>query len=252
MYHHLDEEQPSGEFSLAAAEFRRQMHWLARRGFTTLTFDSLFAVLDGAASCPARPVMITFDDGYRSFADVAAPALAAHGMTATVFLVAGEIGGRNRWDEGRDIEPRPLMDATAIESIISRGFEIGVHGWRHRDLTGCSPAAAVEETAAAGESLRRRFNVAADVFAYPYGRHRPADAALLRQAGYRGAVSIFSTARTVTGNRYSMRRIHVHAGDTLLRFAAKLTRPYLQYAGWRDVRGATGLPAGNSEYSAHG
>jgi hypothetical protein len=66
-------------------------------------------------------------------------------------------------------------------------------------------------------------------------------------------VSIFSGASTVTGDRYAMRRIYVHGGDSWLRFTAKLTRPYLRYAAWRDRRGTTGLlPASSSESPAHG
>ena len=131
-------------------------------------------------------------------------------------------------------------------------IEIGAHGFHHRDLTACSESEAAEETAVARDALCQRFETSVDVFAFPYGLHTPREKVVLRQCGYRGAVSIFSSSRTVTGDRYAMRRIHVHAGDGRMRFAAKLTRPYLRYAGWRDGRGATGLAVYEHECSVHG
>jgi peptidoglycan/xylan/chitin deacetylase (PgdA/CDA1 family) len=252
MYHHLECGPITAEFSLPAEVFTRQLDWLERRGYTTLSFDGLFAILDGSRPRPQRPVIITFDDGYESFAELAVPALLERGMTATVFVVAGEVGGYNRWDEAHGVVRRRLMDAAAIHAALGRGFEIGAHGFRHRDLTACSESEAAEETVVARDRLCQRFGTSVDVFAFPYGLHTPREKAILRQCGYRGAVSIFSSSRTVTGDRYAMRRIHVHAGDGPMRFAAKLTRLYLRYAGWRDGRGATGPAVYERECSVHG
>ena len=48
-------------------------------------------------------------------------------------------------------------------------------------------------------------------------------------------MSVFSDAPTVTANRYAMRRVYIHSGDTDLRFRLKLTGAYLRYKAWRDV-----------------
>jgi peptidoglycan/xylan/chitin deacetylase (PgdA/CDA1 family) len=251
MYHHLERGVPTGEFSLAVDDFKRQLDWLAARAFTTLTFRQLFEICDGVRPSPARPLIITFDDGYESFRELAVPALVERRMSATLFVVAGEIGEYNRWDTGR-APHRRLMNAAAIESVVDAGIELGGHGWRHRDLTLCSDGDAYDEIAATRQLLAERFAAPVDVFAYPYGRYRPAQRALVERAGYRGAVSIFSPSATVTGDRYAMRRIYVHSGDGWLRFTAKLTAPYLRYAAWRDGRGAAGVHVPGHECPAHG
>ena len=48
-----------------------------------------------------RLVAFTFDDGFASVARHAAPVLSAHGVGATVFCVAGHVGGRNDWSTDR-------------------------------------------------------------------------------------------------------------------------------------------------------
>lgn len=66
------------------AQFRRQVEAIARIG-RPIGMDDLIAALDGAR-LPANPIMVTFDDGYRSCRDVALPILRALGVPATFFI----------------------------------------------------------------------------------------------------------------------------------------------------------------------
>jgi peptidoglycan/xylan/chitin deacetylase (PgdA/CDA1 family) len=250
MYHDLEADDSRTEFSISIDQFESHLDWLRNHGFTTIGFNGLLAALEGHP-LPSKPAMITFDDGYESFRRLAVPALAARHMTATVFIVAGEIGGFNRWDSSTGGPERALMDEQGIREVLGAGIEVGSHGWNHRDLTRCSPPELEAEIVRSRHALRDRFGDVAEVFAYPYGRHSVGHFDQLESAGYRAAVSIFSLAATVTGNVYAMRRIHIHSEDTSLRFKAKVSAPYLRYAAWRDRRGMTGLPH-NHEVPAHG
>jgi peptidoglycan/xylan/chitin deacetylase (PgdA/CDA1 family) len=72
------------------AQFRRHVETLVRIG-TPIGMATLLAALDGAA-LPRNPVMITFDDGYRSCRDVALPILRELGVPATFFIATGFAG----------------------------------------------------------------------------------------------------------------------------------------------------------------
>lgn len=65
-------------------QLRRRLEMLARIG-TPITMAELLSALDGAA-LPPNPVMVTFDDGYRSCHDVALPILRELGIPATFFI----------------------------------------------------------------------------------------------------------------------------------------------------------------------
>src|ERR1041385_3709045 len=88
-YHHVADNDPASPFDRNIADatpgqFRRQMEALARYG-TPIGIDELVRALDGAP-LPRNPVMVTFDDGYRTCHDVALPILRAVGVRATFFI----------------------------------------------------------------------------------------------------------------------------------------------------------------------
>src|SRR5262245_49346607 len=88
-YHHVADHDPGSPFDREIADatpeqFRRQVEALARYG-TPIGIDELLRALDGAP-LPKNPVMVTFDDGYRSCHDVALPILRAVGVQATFFV----------------------------------------------------------------------------------------------------------------------------------------------------------------------
>src|SRR5690349_9122872 len=96
-YHHVADGDPASPFDHNIADatpgqFRRQMEALARYG-TPIGIDELCRALDGAP-LPKNPVMVTFDDGYRSCHDVALPILRAVGMRATFFIPTAYINDR--------------------------------------------------------------------------------------------------------------------------------------------------------------
>src|SRR5262249_34352288 len=88
-YHHIADHDPTcrSDRNIAdatPAQFRWQMEALARYG-TPIGADELLRALDGAP-LPRNPVMVTFDDGYRSCHDVALPILREVGVRATFFV----------------------------------------------------------------------------------------------------------------------------------------------------------------------
>jgi peptidoglycan/xylan/chitin deacetylase (PgdA/CDA1 family) len=88
-YHHISERGPGYRFDpdiadADQAQFRRQVETLARYG-TPIDVNDLLRAIEGDA-LPKNPVMITFDDGYRSCHDVALPILKQLGVPATFFI----------------------------------------------------------------------------------------------------------------------------------------------------------------------
>jgi len=80
-----------------AASFAAEMD-LVRELFNVLSFGEAVERLM-AGALPARAVAITFDDGYANNLEVAAPILAARGLTATFFVATGFIDGGPMWND---------------------------------------------------------------------------------------------------------------------------------------------------------
>lgn len=88
-YHHIQDQDPSYPYDpdvadASPAQFRRQIELLAKY-CTPIGIDELIRAVEGAP-LPQNPVMVTFDDGYRSCHDVALPILRAVGVRATFFV----------------------------------------------------------------------------------------------------------------------------------------------------------------------
>lgn len=92
-YHRIGapDERPDLDPALVSAtpeQFERQVSHLSRN-FDVVGLDRAIGALRGEADLPGRPVLLTFDDAYRDFAEVAWPILRSHGLPATLFVPTG-------------------------------------------------------------------------------------------------------------------------------------------------------------------
>ncbi|MBM2821855.1 MAG: polysaccharide deacetylase [Thermoleophilia bacterium] len=123
-----------------------------------------------AAGIAQDAVAITFDDGFANAVEHAAPLLEERGLTATIFCVAGHLGGTNDWPSARDRGPRArLASASMLEALATEGFEIGSHGMEHAPLTGASEATLLQELSTSRTVLEDAVGTSVTSFAYPYG-----------------------------------------------------------------------------------
>src|SRR5262249_474748 len=186
-YHSLDE---SGSvISTSPVVFRAQVAELRARGFRGVPVAEVVETWRAGRSLPQGTVALAFDDGFRSVLDVALPVLQEAGFRATVFAVAGHLGGANDWPtQPRGVPLLPLPHAAGRPPLAAAGREVGSHGLRHAPLDGVAADAIEAETGGARRRLEDAAGVAVSTFAYPEGR---ADAAARRAvaAYYRAACS---------------------------------------------------------------
>jgi peptidoglycan/xylan/chitin deacetylase (PgdA/CDA1 family) len=192
------------------ALLREHLDVLADCGARTLTVSELAAALAGG-ELPERGVAITFDDGFASVAEQAAPLLAERGQRATVFCVAGAVGGVNDWpSQPRRAPRRPLADALQLRELADAGLEIGSHGVDHAPLAGAPAAAARWEVVESRAMLEELLQRPVTSFAYPYGAVPGGEIrALLRQTYEAACTTELGTVRAGT-DPFRIPRVDVH------------------------------------------
>jgi putative peptidoglycan lipid II flippase len=208
--------------------FAQQLDWLDRRGLRGVSIRELSQA--GERGAASGLVGLTFDDGYRDFLTSALPILERYGFTATLFAVAGLLGGENEWDEGL---PLPLMDEDELREVRARGIEIGSHGLSHVRLAGLDHATLTREIQDSRELLSGLLGEAVGGFCYPYGSLDDAAVRAVQEAGYAYACGVKVPSAAVS--RFSLPRMHVGERDGSLRLSVKrhLYRPYAQTVGRR-------------------
>ena len=168
-YHSISE--AGGPTSIPPAVFAMQMQGLADLGRKSLRLDEFIAWHDGRIG-KDDGVLITFDDAFEDFAQVAAPILKQHGFSALVFVPTRWLGSPEGW-QGANDPPRPLMDWATVRALADDGIEFGGHSRTHANLTRLSAADREEEIAGCAEDLSARIGKPVEGFAAPYGRVSP-------------------------------------------------------------------------------
>lgn len=241
-YHLVCSDPPSAmeRWSVTPEAFQRQMAYLSRRGYHTITVEQLWEYLTRGTALPPRPVCLTFDDGYRNNRTHAFPILARYGFSATVFLVADFLGGVNEWDR---TDPRPAL--LSWEEILDNPgptISFQSHSLSHKKLTQIPLEEAQREIGLSAEILSQGLGSPVDFFAYPYGKFDERIRDLAAAHGYKAAFSVQPGHCRPKDDLHRLKRTEIFHSDSMLDFILKLKTGY-SGRGWlrrvyRRVRGA--------------
>ena len=210
----------------------RHLRLLRRLGLRGVSQTELARAADRGEA--AGLVGLTFDDGFEDFLTTAVPVLERHGMTGTVYVVAGHMGGTNSWDTGPQF---PIMTPDQVRAVAAAGHEVGSHTTTHARLAGADPTALPAEVAGSRRLLEDVLQTDVPGFCYPYGSYDGAAADAVRAAGYDNACV---TGDYEPGDRHTLPRCYVSPGDGAVHIAARLARHRL-----RVRRNAVAATAGN-------
>ena len=194
-----------GPLRISPEVFECVVEALVEAGATAITARQAGLILDGANPGPPRPVVFTFDDGYRSVHQAAFPILQSAGWVGTIFPVTSAIGERNTWDgaAGRSLE---LVSASELVELSSAGWEIGGHTHHHVSLPSLRGADIADELRQADAALEGLLGVVPESFAYPYGHHDQVSRSVAAQR-YRWCWTIGAQRAASTDARDALPRI---------------------------------------------
>jgi peptidoglycan/xylan/chitin deacetylase (PgdA/CDA1 family) len=189
--------------------FAAQTAALARDGYSAVTLNQVYDAWFGDGRLPPKPIVLTFDDGYRGDYVFARRTLRRLRWPGDLNLLVGNLG-------------EELSDRM-VEQLIDDGWELDAHTISHLDLTTLSGARLRREVAGSRDILRGRFHQPVNFFCYPAGRFDRATIRAVRQAGYRGATTELPGDAT-RNQMYELHRIRVDGSDGVSGLAAKLER----------------------------
>jgi peptidoglycan/xylan/chitin deacetylase (PgdA/CDA1 family) len=170
------EDAPYPELYVGRTDFSKQMDWLEEQGYEAVTLEQVEEAWYGAGTLPPKPIVLSFDDGYRPQFTFALPELRKHGWAGVLNLKA----------EGSDLYE------SNVKAMIGAGWELAAHTIHHLDLTELGPEELTEEVAGSRKILQREYGVPVKDFCYPAGKFDETVIAAVEAAGYVGATTEIS------------------------------------------------------------
>lgn len=214
MYHYVAENpNPSDTarnyLSVSPSKFEEQLAYLKNNGYTTISLDELYGIYNLQIPSPAKPVVLTFDDGYIDFYTTAYPIHAKYNLKAVSFIPTGLIGTGYymNWDQIREIQKSGLVT-----------FE--GHSITHPNLTAIGPAEALRELKEGRETLQSQTGYPVNFIAYPFGATNYQVQDLALQAGFVGGVGTWPGR--ANNPSINMPRIRINGQITLENFISQL------------------------------
>jgi len=242
MYHRVSASCVRGleRWCVSPADFEWQLQFLRSLGYYSVLSSDVVSARQGEHPMRGRPILLTFDDGYRDFYETAWPLLRRYGFDAEVFIVADKIGGHADWDR-RAGPGVPLMARDQIAELARAGVRIGSHLASHRDAKSLSTDELLVEAARSRfelETLAQRDVTSVSV---PYGHY---DSRVLCTLGWCGYEAVHTTDPRVASLRthaLTVPRLEIRGDEPLRSFAAAIGRAS-EFRAWvRRIGGDSGL-----------
>ncbi len=193
--------------SVLEDRFRSQLAILAHRNLRLVDLDEYLVALDNAGA--TRCCLLTIDDGYASVLEIAAPILVERKHPAVLFVSPALLGA--------DTTPERIVSPDELLELTRLGFEIGAHGFDHRELTGLSDEELRRQCADAREHLADVLGRRPRAFSYPHGTFDTRACRAVAAAGYEVAFAV-----NRSGGRYALPRVGVYSRDGETEFRAKV------------------------------
>lgn len=170
------EDAPYPELYVGRTDFSKQMDWLEKQGYQAVTLEQVQEAWYHGGKLPPKPIVLSFDDGYRPQFTFALPTLKEHGWAGVLNLKA----------EGSDLYE------SNVKAMIAAGWELAAHTIHHLDLTELGPEELTEEVEGSRKLLQGEFNVPVNNFCYPAGQFDQTVIEAVEAAGYTGATTEIS------------------------------------------------------------
>jgi peptidoglycan/xylan/chitin deacetylase (PgdA/CDA1 family) len=217
MYHYISA-PPAGadairqDLSVAPDQFESHLAYLQQAGYKTISFTQLAFALSQQAALPDKPIIITFDDGYRDQYENAFGLLRQYDFTGTFFIFTQPIQTANvdylTWD--------------MISEMHQAGMEFGSHSHTHPDLSNRNVDFLINEILTSKAAIEEHIGQPIRVFSYPAGRYDDLTIRVVKSASFWAAVTTEWGARHSFEKRFQMPRVRVRGNDTARHLAEKL------------------------------
>jgi peptidoglycan/xylan/chitin deacetylase (PgdA/CDA1 family) len=243
-YHNIEDKGGTKALTISVTEFEEELTALKEHGFTVIGMQDFLAWRRGEKDIPQKSCVITIDDGWVSGYTNAWPILKKFDYPFTLFIYVNYIGTGGKslsWeqlaemrDAGVDIQshtyshsnlraPGTGVDAKT-KALVQKDIQtLGKEGWLRKEIIDSRKV------------LEQRLGIKVNALAYPFGIHTAEARALVKEAGYEAAFTV-----------YGQRLGYQSPADQLGRYAVEAAKPQIFKAALEMIGGGVSPSAADS------
>ncbi len=209
MYHHIgplaaDADTITTDLTVDPAVFEAHLQAMAAAGYHTIRLYDLYNAITVGAALPDKPVVLTFDDGYRDAYEYGFPLLKKYGYIGTFFLVTGPM------DAGHP----GYMTWPQAEEMARAGMDLEPHTKSHLDLRHRSWDTLIWEIIGSAETVAAHTGRPSRFFAYPSGLYDDQVITLMQQAHFLAAAATIQGTIHSPDSLYTLSRVRIRRTDS--------------------------------------
>ena len=224
MYHSVDDSPDNA--CVRPQRFKEQIAYIKDAGYNAIDLDALYNYLTVGTALQSKPIVITFDDGFRDNIENAYPILKKYGMCFTIFLPTDHIGFSNRWNAAEGIAQRQLLTWEEIKLLSDDPLvSFNAHSCSHPKLTRIPLSQVRDELDKSKKTIEDRVGKPCRHFAYPYGDSNETVHRVAMETGFLTACTTQWGHNRRGGNLFALCRIGISNKDNLSAFKRVLGEP---------------------------
>jgi peptidoglycan/xylan/chitin deacetylase (PgdA/CDA1 family) len=218
--------------------FEKHLAYFQKRKLTPITFADYLKYATGErplCEFPARPIILTFDDGYLDNYTNLLPLMQRYGYRGVLYLLGDFDVCYNQWDLAADpTEPRSdIMGPEQKHAFVAAGWEIGAHTMSHPHLTTLPLAEAASEIQHSKAALETALQTEIVSFAYPFGDLSEAVKTVVHEAGFALGVATDTGGLTIEDDRMQVFRVNMFPNESTSSLFKKTSPWYRKYYRWK-------------------
>jgi peptidoglycan/xylan/chitin deacetylase (PgdA/CDA1 family) len=226
-YHNISTGNNYDWHNVTTGQLRKQFDYLNKNGYTTIFISDLLEHVEQKKPLPAKPVMITLDDGYRDNYTNLYPLLKEYNIRANIFLVAGFIQS----PDNKHLSPNPMGEFMYVDEVLEMSkdmVQFGSHTYSHQSYAALSLPEIEIDLRKTKERLQHLGIPVQPCHAFVYGSYnqnndnkRAAMFELMKQNGIRLAFRVSNWVdKLPIQNPFFVSRIHVSGVFPFWKFKA--------------------------------
>jgi len=206
MYHHVSPHKKD-MVTITPEVFEKQMEYLYKSGYKTLTIDELLSCINGSFIPEQKAVVLTFDDGWIDNHIYALPIIEKYKIHVAIFIITGST---EKASENLTQIPSHTPTHKKSKSLIKKGEEQKVllnwglikkmsatglidfysHTKNHKKCSLLSDTELLEELQDSKQAIEKKLGKDCPYLCWPYGDFNNAAVKIAKDIGYQALFTI--------------------------------------------------------------